>query len=172
MDLVNFPHEHLEIVDVNDEVIGSASRSIVHRSPLLIHREVDILIYDNQNRLLFQQRSRNKHQHPLAWSFGAGGHVTAGVTPEEAAIAEMREELGLTGGVKFWKKKFIKDPKNHRFVYFFTYQYNGEDIAPDPKEVEQVKFVSQEEFSDEFFAPNPVNDRAHKVVKEFWKEFK
>lgn len=170
MDLVNFPHELLEIVDIKDEVIGSASRSIVHRSPLLIHREIDILIHDVDYKLLFQQRSRNKQQHPLAWSFGAGGHVSVGLSPMEAATAELREELGLTGELKFWKKKFMRDPHNHRYTYLFTYEYKGEAIKPDHLEVEQVLFVSKEDFSHEFFAPHELNKNAPKVVNDFWKE--
>ncbi len=168
MDLVNYPHELLEIVDENDEVIGAASRSIVHRAPGLLHREIDILVHDDQGRVLFQQRSRNKHHKPLEWTSAAGGHVPAGVTPLEAAKVELREELGLAGELRFLHKSLVVQEKNYCFVYFFEYIYNGEKINFDAKEIEQVKFVPKDEFGPQAFAPNGIYHKAAEAAELYW----
>lgn len=168
MDLVNFPHELLEIVDENDEVIGAATRALTHRTPGLLHREVDVIVHDQAGRVLFQQRSRNKHQKPLAWTFGAGGHVPAGIEPHDAAEVELREELGLAGEVRFLHKLFVAETNNYRFAYFFEYVYNGEPITFEPKEIEQIRFVGPDEFTPDMFAPQELNPKAIEVVELFW----
>jgi len=56
---------------------------------------VMILIFDNQGRMLLQQRPKNVNWAPNKWTMTAGGAAIAGETSTQAASRELYEELGL-----------------------------------------------------------------------------
>lgn len=87
--------EFFEIVDADDQVIGTALRSECHGNPQLIHRVAHVLVFDRQRRLLLQKRSMNKDVQPGKWDTSVGGHLDPGENYEEAARREMFEELGI-----------------------------------------------------------------------------
>jgi isopentenyl-diphosphate delta-isomerase type 1 len=89
--------EYLEIVDVNDQVIGTARRSECHGNPQLIHRVAHVLLFDHAGRLLLQKRSPSKDVQPGKWDTSVGGHLDRGETYLAAAAREMFEELGIAG---------------------------------------------------------------------------
>ena len=78
--------ELLDLVDENDNVIGSVSRKESNEKGLAF-REVAVLIYDDLNRILTQQRAKTK-SHPLEWIISVAGHVTHGMSPLEVAHKE------------------------------------------------------------------------------------
>ena len=51
--------EIFDIIDQNDNVIGQASREETHKKGLL-HRVVDIFIFNSQGEILLQKRSEKK----------------------------------------------------------------------------------------------------------------
>ena len=83
-----------DIVDANDQVIGSYPRDEVHAKGLL-HRAAHILIYNANGELLIQLRSPAKDRHPDTWDSSAAGHVDSGEDYLTAAHRELREELGI-----------------------------------------------------------------------------
>jgi 16S rRNA (adenine1518-N6/adenine1519-N6)-dimethyltransferase len=86
----------IQIVDQNNNPTGSATKQEAWRGGL-IHRVVRISILDPSGRLLAQKRSLHKEPFPGRWDNSAAGHVDAGETYEQAALRELREELGLDG---------------------------------------------------------------------------
>ena len=84
----------IQIVDKNNEPIGSASKQEAWRDGL-IHRVVRISILNGTGRLLVQKRSHEKELFPGRWDNSAAGHVDVGETYEQAALRELSEELGL-----------------------------------------------------------------------------
>ncbi len=166
---INYANELLDIVDDRDVVIAQAPRHLVHAEPFLLHREVDILVHDEDRRILFQQRSRNKKQNPLHWTSGAGGHVQSGETPENAAKTELFEELGLSGELEFLYKTLVRQDGNHRFAYFYSFKYSGQVITPHPEEIEQIRFVHPNEYHPEIFHPHEANPMAIKTAWRFWQ---
>ncbi|MGR8950748.1 MAG: NUDIX hydrolase, partial [Gammaproteobacteria bacterium] len=86
--------EIFDVVNENDEVIGSADRREVHDRGLM-HRAVHILVFDDSGRLLVQRRSFDKDCSPGLWDTSAGGHVECGEAYARAAVRELSEELGL-----------------------------------------------------------------------------
>ena len=58
---------------------------------LVIH----VCLFNSRGELLIQQRDRSKASYPEYWDVSVGGGVLAGETPREAAVREVREELGL-----------------------------------------------------------------------------
>ena len=139
--------ELLDLVDQNDEVIGTVWKSEAHKDPSKIHREVAIGVFNNYREVLLQQRSMNKSNDPGEWKITAAGHVTAGEKPENAAKREVFEELGLTISPIFFKKIFRKrtgqsvSPES-RFFYIYYSLVNGRpQMKLDQKEVMGVVWI-------------------------------
>lgn len=86
--------EKLEIINENDEVIGTESRKVVHQKGLL-HREIHIWFMTPDREIIFQHRSKDKDTYPDKLDATVGGHVDPGMTYDETAIKECREETGI-----------------------------------------------------------------------------
>ncbi len=86
--------EMIDIVDADNNVIGSAPRSEVHGRGLR-HRAVHMLIVDGQGRIYLQRRSEHKDVDPGLWDTSAAGHVDSGEEYLAAAQRELGEELAL-----------------------------------------------------------------------------
>ena len=107
-DKANTPDEIVDVVNELDIVVGQATKREVNGNPALIHREVGVLIYDENNRVLTQLRSRNKKFNPLIWSISVAGHVPSGMTTEAAAYMEMKEELGIYTPLRYIEKNLLR----------------------------------------------------------------
>lgn len=74
----------------------AATRSECHTNGLY-HRGVVVFILNHTgNKVLLQKRSADKKLWPNLWDVSAGGHVLTGEIGYEAALRELREELGIT----------------------------------------------------------------------------
>lgn len=84
----------LDVVNENDIVIGRETREIIHREGLL-HRGVIVWFVTPAREIIFQHRAKDKDIYPDLLSSTAGGGVDAGMTYEDAALAEIEEETGI-----------------------------------------------------------------------------
>ena len=78
-----------------------------------------------------------------------GGAVEAGETPIAAAIREIKEELGLS--ISKYELKYIATYKrliDYAEVYLLEKNINLKELTLDPKEVNDVKYVTQSEFKE------------------------
>lgn len=131
--------EYFYVVDENDEVIGKARRNECHDSDL-IHRSVFVFLFNPRNQLYLQKRSLRKDTHPGYYTGSATGHVNYGEKYREAAISELKEELGVE------KKELRELCKIKNFLDFdreitklFVCNYDGK-ITPNPDEIEKGGF--------------------------------
>lgn len=147
-DHANTPDEIVDVVDESDQVIGQATKGEVNSNPKLIHREVGILICDDQGRVLLQQRSHMKKQFPLWWIISAAGHVPTGMTVEESAHKELKEELGFDTQLVQYEKMLCEYDEETFFASAYLGKIpNSVEINFDKEEIEQVKFVNEEELN-------------------------
>ncbi len=124
--------EMLEIVNENEEVIGLEKRSTIHEKGLL-HREVHIWFFTPEAEIIFQLRSKNKDTYPNKLDASVGGHVEPGMTNEQTAVKECKEETGLDLNIddfifikKFFKKTIDASGKiNNAIKTQFGYLYKG-----------------------------------------------
>ena len=58
-------------------------------------RQISNVILTREERLLLGWRGRNRQAYSNRWAV-PGGHVMSGETPEQAAVREIQEELGVT----------------------------------------------------------------------------
>ena len=86
------PDELFDVVDLDDQVVGHATRREVHGRKLL-HRAVHVLVHDPNGHLFLQRRSPGKDTFPGCWDSACSGHVDAGEDYPVAARRELGEEL-------------------------------------------------------------------------------
>jgi len=133
--------EILDIVDKNDQVVGTAPKPDVY-TRLLCHRIVHVLIFNDQGKMALQMRSAKVSFCPLHWSTAVGGHVQSGETYETAGLREYEEELGMKSQLQFLRKDFYQLPNRpDKFLVTFTSNFNG-PFNPDLEVVEKVDFFS------------------------------
>jgi len=86
--------EPFDVIDENDKVIGQEMRSVVHQRGLW-HRGVHVLLFSGDDKLLVQQRSRDRVHAPLALDCSVSEHVKAGEDYYTAAVRGLQEEIGV-----------------------------------------------------------------------------
>ena len=112
--------EQVDIVNQNDEVVGTTSKQKAHQGGLL-HRTVIAEIIGSDGKWTLVKQSSDR-QDPGQFVSPIGGHVTAGETEEEAIKREAKEEYGLEGDftLKFIGKTiFNREVKNRKENNFF-----------------------------------------------------
>ena len=126
--------EVFDVVDENDEVTGQRTRGEVHRLGLR-HRAVHVLMFNRRGEVFLQQRSHLKDVSPLAWDSSAAGHLDSGESYAEAAVREIREELGVETAASERVAKIPAGPEtDHEFVELHVIRHDGAVRWP-PEEV-------------------------------------
>ena len=87
--------ELIDIVDKSGIPTGvSVPKSEIHSKGHL-HNTAHIWLYNSEGEILLQQRAATKVICPLLWDVSVAGHIDAGETPEQGAIREAKEEIGI-----------------------------------------------------------------------------
>lgn len=159
--------EFFEIVDENDEVIGLARRSECHGNPGLVHRVAHVLVFNRRGELLLQKRSMNKDIQPGRWDTSVGGHLDPGETYYDAALREMREELGISGvPITFLYKSRIRNEIESENVATYLALFDDK-VAFARSEIDAVRLWSAREIEAALgtgvFTPN---------FEEEWESFR
>jgi isopentenyl-diphosphate delta-isomerase type 1 len=150
-----------ELLDVFDEggkkTENARTMEEVHRLGLW-HQAVDIWIYNSKGEILLQKRSKTVHSHPGLWDISACGHVSAGENIEEAALRELKEELGIevdyTDLTLILKRKAVGNYDelnwhNKEFDYVYLLKLDAPHRKIQNDEVEAVKFMHIDRFEKE-----------------------
>ncbi|MEV7182254.1 isopentenyl-diphosphate Delta-isomerase [Kitasatospora sp. NPDC093679] len=144
----------LELVDDDGFTIGTAEKLSAHQQPGRLHRAFSVFLFDQQGRLLLQRRALGKYHSPGVWSNTCCGHPYPGEQPFVAAARRTAEELGTApallceaGTVRYdlpdEASGLIEREWNHLFVGLVT-----ADLAPDPDEIAETRFVTEEELKE------------------------
>lgn len=142
------PDEIFDVVDLNDCVVGQATRAEVHQRKLF-HRAVHILVFDDRGNIILQKRSLAKDTCPGLFSTSCAGHVDAGETYDQATVRELKEELGInllesSEGLKFLFKMSPQEELGWEFIHVYALNYTGM-LTPNPAEIERLENYSPEE---------------------------
>jgi len=107
---MNRADEIFDVVDDNDNVIGTATRGECHSNPNLIHHTVQFAVYSSDtHKFLIAKRSANADAAPNMLAF-FGEHIKSGESYEEALRRGLIEELGI-------KSYEAKQLDIHHFFY-------------------------------------------------------
>ena len=140
------PEEIFDIVDLQDQVIGQASRRETHARQLR-HRAIHVLIFNCQAELLIQKRALNKDSYPGCYDSSASGHLNAGENYAVAAVREVEEELGLVLPIAALQPQFKLDAcadTGWEFVWVYTV-HSAAPVVPNPAEIESVTHMTRRE---------------------------
>lgn len=161
--------EYLDILDEQGNKTGIARPYLEAHEKGLIHTAVHIWIVNSKKEILIQKREKNRRFFPEHWDISTAGHVSAGQTNIEAAIREVREELGLDFQESdfhllctLWTDSLLNNGAfiNREFnpVYVVRTDIDVSQIKIQKEEVEAVKLLSLEEFK------NWVKGKGEKMV--------
>ena len=135
------------IDDATGAVIGRATRRECHGNPKLIHRSVRIIVYHpDGHSILLQKRSASKDIFPGRWDMAVGGHVNSGENPDQAAVREMGEELGLSPDLplkNLFQMKVRNDIESENVQTYSTVSRGPFRIQK--QELDEVRFFSFDE---------------------------
>ena len=144
--------EWVDVVDVQDRVIGVAERARVRRENLR-HRASYILVLDEAERVLVQRRTLGKDFCPGMLDACAGGVVTQGEQMEPSARRELAEELGIREVALQAFGTFYAEGEGYRvWGGLFSCCYQG-PLQLQAEEVSEVHWMSLAEIAaraDEF----------------------
>jgi len=132
--------EIFEVLDTEGRVVGLASRSELHSNPSLTHRVVHIMVFNTKKDLLLQKRSMNKDIAPGKWDTSVGGHVNPGEDVHDAAVREMKEELGIAASdLQFLYSYLFRNHRESEQVSTFSCVCD-EEIHFNTEEIDEVRF--------------------------------
>ena len=157
--------EMFDILDENGNKMGTtANKKEVHERGFW-HSAVHIWIYNSKGEILLQKRAEDKDYWPGKWDISAAGHISSGEKPEQTAIREIKEELGITAKFSdlIWvgtKKHSMYKPEmnyhNNEINHIWLYRFDGNisEMTMADGEVEKVKFMPLDTFEREVNDPN------------------
>ena len=143
---VSFDDEMLILVDENDNVIGYEDKATCHQGDGILHRAFSIFIFNENNELLLQQRSKHKHLWPLIWSNSCCSHPRKGEDLENATQRRLAEEIGITTALQHvftfqYHAKYRDIGSEREMCAVFIGKSDGK-IRVNPNEIADVKWMN------------------------------
>lgn len=135
--------ELIDVVDDHNKVISSVSEKELYQKNLA-HRIVHVLVFNNQGEIALQLRSKTKSFCPGCWSTSVGGRVQSGESYVEAAIREMKEEIGIELKLEKIADDLYIDP-NHNGLKMFQRIYKtkyNQPISNNDPDIERFEYKS------------------------------
>jgi mutator protein MutT len=121
------------------------------------------VIIERGDQILITRRSATREHDPNVWEAGITGRVDQNETCEEAAIREVKEEVGLEvelicpfNTFHFYRGK---EKIEHQGVNFWS-KYIGGEVVLDLQEQSEFKWVTPEEAITYMTNPNVVKELA------------
>lgn len=142
--------ELIEIVDENGNFTGQIMDKEEAHDKNLLHNEVGIFIINDDGKVLLQKRSANKRFSPNKWGLCAG-HVEANESLENAALREIKEEVGLDITSKelipYGEREITISDSNSHITYFYYIRCNKKEneFAIQTEELSEVKWFNIDE---------------------------
>jgi 8-oxo-dGTP pyrophosphatase MutT (NUDIX family) len=123
---VGSPDETVSLVDEHGEVVGRVARAVMRRDNLR-HAATAVLVRDPDRRIYVHRRSPDKDWCPGCHDAAAGGVLLDGEQPEESALRELAEELGITGvPLRPLGTSLYEDDTVRCFEHCFEATYGGQ----------------------------------------------
>ena len=122
--------EMLDILNEDGTPAGRiVSRKEAHREGIL-HGTSQIFIYRVKNgkvQILLQRRSLEKDSFPGKLDISSAGHIPSGVSPDDNAVKELEEELGLS--VKKQQLHFVFIHRSEGINTFHGKVFNDRQVS-------------------------------------------
>ena len=129
---------------------------------LVTRMAVFIMIRDDQGRLLLQQRANTGYMDGY-YDFACSGHVDEGETIIEAAVRELKEEIGITAKAEDLKLVHINQNYLDRAYANFTFElraWEGEPTICEPDKCSDLAYFAPDNLPEKCTLGVRVNERA------------
>ena len=128
-------NEILDLVDSNDQVIGTIVRSDAMSLPPegnRFVRGVSVMVINGSGRVWTPIRNKNKSIAPGGYDNSAEGHLSAGETYEQCAVRELQEETGIDATIDDLELLYYGKHPGIPYVFkFFLLQTNQQPTLSD-----------------------------------------
>lgn len=161
--------EILDLVDIDDNVIGTIARSRYSemvQNNLGHIRSVELLIRNSKGEYWIPTRTADKKIAPNGLDYSMGGHIDAGEDYLDAALREIREELNLnlTPTDLVQVKKFAPSITNyHRMVYLYE---SDETPMFNPADFTHAEWLSPQQIKEKLDAGVPAKNHLLLTIQE------
>ncbi len=168
--------EAVILVDEWDRVIGPMTKVDSHSGPGHFHRAFSVLLFDSSGRLLIQRRAGHKITFPDVWANSCCSHplhceeemeLKDALGVKRAAIRKLQHELGISPSqVPIEKFQFVTKMRYQarqdetwieREVDHCLVIHADVDLSPNPNEVSETRWVTQQELEEMLVANDPEN---------------
>jgi len=139
--------EKVILVNEQDEVQGYAPKMLAHEQALL-HRAFSVFIFNDEGKLLLQQRAAHKYHSPNLWTNTVCSHQRKGEVNLEAGKRRLREEMGMSARLKevfnfVYKAPFDNGLTEHELDHVMI-GFSNENPKINPDEVMAYRWESLE----------------------------
>ena len=145
---ISFENELLILVNSDDEPLGHETKSACHQGSGILHRAFSILIFNDRNELLLQQRSSQKRLWGGYWANSCCSHPRKGESMDEATARRLQQELGLQCPLTFlykfeYQAQFGERGSEHELCWVYAGRCNDEPTVH-PNEIAAWRWVAPE----------------------------
>jgi len=164
--------EKVVLVNPNDDVLGVMEKMQAHQNGLL-HRAFSVFLFNQEGKMLLQQRSATKYHSPDKWTNACCSHPRENETYLDGAKRRIHEELGINCELEekfhfIYKADVGQDLWEHELDHVFIGTYNGEYLL-NPDEVSAIRFVTMEELDEEIANKPELFTEWFKII---WDEYR
>ena len=144
--VVSSDAESLILVDEHDRELGLLSKGECHDGDGLLHRAFSVFLFDENGRLLIQQRAPGKRLWPGFWANSCCSHPRAGEDMAEATQRRIEEELGLSVELEFvykfrYQARYGEEGSEHELCWVHLGRIHSSQPRPNPSEIADWKFL-------------------------------
>ena len=147
--------EMIDVLDENGVKTGEIrSRRDVHKLGLW-HRIALLVIANDRNEILIQQRGKNVFKYPNMWDLSVASHVQAGQTSLNTILREVNEEIGfqIPRKITVIDFQFITSFRNHHVMgdvienqyydmFMLRENINLDQITFNDDEVQDIQYMN------------------------------
>lgn len=151
--IVSSEAEQLILVDDDDNETGHLSKAECHNGAGVLHRAFSVFLFDNDGRLLLQQRAAGKRLWPGHWSNSCCSHPRRGESMRVATGRRLQDELNASTELEHvYRFKYQAQYDEHGAERELCHVYAGHIIAPvkpNEHEIDAIRMLSAREIDEE-----------------------
>lgn len=153
--------EYIDIYDENNEPTKESYTIREAHELHKIHRSSHVWILNQDNMVLLQKRSIKMFTEPGKLASSAAGHVSSGQTPDEAAVDECYEEIGIKleesqlSEPIIYRLNIIRDKQSEnewQYIYFIKKELDISDLIFQESEVDGIELITIDKLEEDLRA--------------------
>lgn len=139
----------MEVWDIYDVFRRPTGRTMLRGQKVQegdYHMVVHVIIFNSKGQMLIQQRQSCKKSFPDAWDISVGGCAIQGESSQQAAMREVREELGLAIDLSQTPPDMtLAFPGGFDDMYIVEMELEPVKLRLQEEEVQAVRWAEREE---------------------------